>query len=79
MNKINKTWQIRIAKNKFSEMVNLAVSGNPQLVTKNGKPAISAIDGLIAATAIDKDFLRVTRNVDDFRLSGVKLFNPWEY
>ena len=41
--------------------------------------SISVVDGLIAATSIDKDFLMVTRNVDDFRNSGVKLFNPWEY
>lgn len=40
---------------------------------------ISALDGLLAATAIDKDFLLVTRNVADFQDSGVRLFNPWDY
>ena len=40
--------------------------------------SISVVDGLIAATAIDKDFLLVTRNVADFKNSGAGIFNPWD-
>ncbi len=42
MNK--KTWQIQSAKNRFSELVNKASEGIPQLVTKNGKPAVYVVD-----------------------------------
>lgn len=37
------TWQLQEAKNKFSEVVNLAVSGKPQLVTRHGKPVAVVI------------------------------------
>jgi len=36
------------------------------------------IDSLIAATALVHGMTVVTRNVDDFQLSGVSLLNPWE-
>jgi toxin FitB len=35
-------------------------------------------DALIAATALVHGFAVVTRNVADFRSSGVSLLNPWE-
>ena len=38
------TWQLQTAKNKFSELVQEAQKGNPQLVTKNGKAAVYVID-----------------------------------
>ena len=34
-------------------------------------------DALIAATALVHDLKIVTRNVEDFRLTGVDLINPW--
>ena len=34
-------------------------------------------DGLIAATALVHSMTVVTRNVDDFKMSGVKIFDPW--
>ena len=37
-------WQIQNAKNRFSELVNKASQGKPQLVTKNGKPVAYVID-----------------------------------
>lgn len=33
-----RTWQLQEAKSKFSQVINLAVSEAPQLITKNGKP-----------------------------------------
>jgi predicted nucleic acid-binding protein len=38
---------------------------------------MSAIDSLIAATALHHDFTLVTRNVEHFFNSQVKVFNPW--
>lgn len=37
-----------------------------------------AIDSLIAAIAIQGDFILVTRNVGDFTDTGVKILNPWD-
>ena len=38
---------------------------------------ISSIDGLIAATAHTHNLVVVTRNVEDFRASGVPVYDPW--
>jgi tRNA(fMet)-specific endonuclease VapC len=38
---------------------------------------LSAIDSFIAAIALDGQFTLATRNTDDFRDTGVSLFNPW--
>ncbi|MGA2115642.1 MAG: hypothetical protein ABSH56_12950 [Bryobacteraceae bacterium] len=40
--------------------------------------AISAPDGLIAATALEHGLVIVTRNVRDFAGLGVEILNPWE-
>lgn len=37
-----------------------------------------AIGSLIAAIAIQGDFILVTRNVGDFTDTGVKILNPWD-
>jgi predicted nucleic acid-binding protein len=37
----------------------------------------NAIDKIIAATALSYDLTVVTRNVDDFAQTGVRLFNPF--
>ena len=48
-----------------------------RLVARPDRP-IAAIDGLIAATALRHRLTLVTRNVRDFRATGVDLINPWE-
>jgi len=40
--------------------------------------AVSAPDGLIAATALEHNLTIVTRNVKDFAGLGVVMFNPWD-
>jgi toxin FitB len=40
--------------------------------------ALSNIDGLIAATALEHDLAVVTRNVKHFAELGVEIVNPWE-
>jgi hypothetical protein len=39
---------------------------------------LPVIDGLLAATALVRDWTLVTRNTPDFARSGVRLLNPWE-
>ncbi len=41
-----------------------------------GRP-LPAIEGLLAATALQHNLTLVTRNVKDFADMGVALFNPW--
>lgn len=38
---------------------------------------VPATDGLIAATALHHNLQVMTRNVDDFAPTGVRLVNPW--
>lgn len=38
---------------------------------------LPAIDGLLAATALEHDLTLVTRNLKDFERSGVRLLNPF--
>jgi len=35
-------------------------------------------DALIASTALEHGLIVVTRNINDFERTGVKLLNPWE-
>jgi predicted nucleic acid-binding protein len=47
--------------------------------TKKGGKPLSAIDSLIAATALVHDLSVVTRNTQDMEGSGVEVINPWTY
>ena len=40
--------------------------------------ALSVIDGLLAATALDRNLTVVSRNASDFRVAQVQVLNPWE-
>ena len=45
---------------------------------ENEGKKMSAIDSLIAATALHGDFVLVTRNENDFIHANVKIHNPWQ-
>lgn len=47
--------------------------------TLSPRKRLPALDGLIAATALEHDLTVVTRDVRDFERSGVRLFNPWKH
>ena len=47
-----------------------------QLLATTGRP-LPAIDSLLAATALHHDLVVVTRNVRDFVMPGVAVFDPW--
>jgi tRNA(fMet)-specific endonuclease VapC len=49
---------------------------NARLETK-GK-TMPAIDSLIAASALDRELVLVTRNMSDFEGTGVEILNPWK-
>ncbi len=39
---------------------------------------LPTIDALLAATALERELILVTRNTRDVRLAGVQVVNPWE-
>jgi toxin FitB len=47
------------------------------LSQQRGKP-LGNIDGLLAATALERDLTVVTRNTKHFAGTGVAILNPWE-
>ena len=48
-----------------------------RLLAQAGRP-VSAIDSLLAATALHHDLRLVTRNTKDFDYAGLEVVNPWE-
>ena len=48
-----------------------------RLMAQAGRP-LPAIDGLLAATALQHDLTLVTRNTKDFVGLEVRLINPWD-
>jgi prevent-host-death family protein len=43
MNAANATWQVQEAKNRFSEVIDRALSEGPQTVTRHGKPVVRVV------------------------------------
>ena len=37
-------WQVQQAKQRFSELVERAISEGPQIVTKHGRPAVAVVE-----------------------------------
>jgi predicted nucleic acid-binding protein len=42
------------------------------------KRPLPAVDSLLAATALSHDLTLVTRNLKDFNVGGLNVFNPWQ-
>ena len=40
-------------------------------------PTDPLMDSLLAAQALHHDYILATRNIDDFKVSGIQLINPW--
>jgi toxin FitB len=45
---------------------------------KRAGKALSAIDGLLAATALHHNLTVVSRNIADFEITQVPVINPWQ-
>jgi toxin FitB len=45
-------------------------------IEAKGRP-MSAMDSLIAASALSRGFALATRNEDDFKYAGLSIINPW--
>lgn len=52
-------WQLQTAKQKFSELVRLAIARGPQFVTRHGKEAVVVLSA--------EDYRRLTEGDDDFK------------
>ena len=52
--------------------------GQVEAVAKRQRVTLPTIDAQLAATALHHGLTFVTRNVSDFRLTGVPLFDPWQ-
>ena len=57
------TWQLQNAKNKLSELINIACEGSPQLITKNGRPSVYVI------RAEDLELYRPKKSIKDIILN----------
>jgi predicted nucleic acid-binding protein len=58
--------------------VSIDVADKWGFITAHGN--FSAIDSLIAATALTHNMKLVTRNVADFKsIAGLEIINPWNY
>jgi prevent-host-death family protein len=55
MNKHSRIWSLQEAKAKFSEVVRLAQTEGPQLVTVHGKEAVTIVAAGSAAAGRDED------------------------
>ena len=67
-------WQVQTAKQRFSELVERAVSDGPQIVTKHGRPTVAVVEigefrRLFAGTALDfKEFLLSGPDMSDLEI-----------
>jgi hypothetical protein len=77
-----RVWLERDLPERFSERllsITPAVADRwGRLVAEVGR-SVPAVDSLLAATALTHGLRIVTRNVRDFRFSGLQVVNPWEF
>ncbi len=67
------TWQVQMAKQRFSEMVERAVNEGPQIVTKHGRETVVVLDigeyrRLLGAPADFKEFLMTMPPIHDLEI-----------
>ena len=55
-----------------------AIWGRTAARVERERGTLTVVDGLIAATALCHGYTVVTRNVGDFRKTGVALLNAWQ-
>jgi antitoxin Phd len=55
---VMRTWQLQEARSRFSELVNAALAGGPQRVTRRGKSAVIVVS--------EADWEEVTRKIPSF-------------
>ncbi len=70
---------IRFRENLIELDVNILIQWgkfNARLESKG--ETMPAIDSLIAASALEQGLILVTRNVSDFKATGVEILNPWK-
>lgn len=67
---VPETWSLQDAKNRFSAVVDAALAGRPQLVTRRGKPATVVI------AAADYDRLKQLETLHQPSLSELLLAMP---
>ncbi|NCP41301.1 MAG: type II toxin-antitoxin system Phd/YefM family antitoxin [Rhodoferax sp.] len=77
---MNAIWQVQEAKNRFSEMIEQALSTGPQVITRHGRPVVRVVaangsaDATTAAkpSALEIDgftqYLLTMPRADDFQL-----------
>lgn len=54
------------------------VSGRLRAVAENQGRKVTELDALIAASALSCGATLATRNIEDFKVLGVPLINPWK-
>ncbi len=70
---------IRFRENLIELDVNILIQWgklNARLESKG--ETMPAIDSLIAASALEQGLILVTRNVSDFKATGLEILNPWK-
>ena len=79
------TWLEVELQARFSERIlsiDAAVADRWGLLAARAKAkgkTLSTVDGLLAATALDRNLTFATRNTKDVAGSGVETFNPWTF
>lgn len=76
--KVLRHWLIeRVLKQYAERIIPVSLNIAQRCAQLHVPDPISDYDALIAATALEHGLTLVTRNMDDFKRTGVKLINPW--